>query len=66
MIARNSRSRKNFQDAQACVGKTRWKRQESAQRAVSAIRQQNPGAIDSTVRPYRCSACKHWHVGHGW
>lgn len=49
----------------ACVGKTKWATQDAAQRAVSRIRSENPSEMSSTVRPYRCSTCKRWHVGHG-
>lgn len=49
----------------SCLGKTRWASREAAQRAVTCLRRENPGAFDSTVRPYRCSNCKRWHLGHG-
>jgi hypothetical protein len=50
-----------------CAGKTRWKLEQSAQRALAHLRCENPGAFDSTVRPYRCPAKVkrgHWHLGH--
>jgi hypothetical protein len=48
-----------------CLGKTRWQSEKGAQRTLTDLRRQNPGAFDSTVRPYRCPACKRWHLGHG-
>lgn len=54
-------------EAKACVGKTRWGDEYTAQRAITRLRRENPHAIASTVRPYRCRASgkPHWHVGHG-
>lgn len=52
-------------DQTRCWAKTKWGSEESAQRALTNLKRQNPEAFDSTVRPYRCSACKKWHVGHG-
>lgn len=49
----------------ACLGKTKWNTQEAAQRAVTRIKREAPEEMSSTVRPYRCSACKKWHLGHG-
>lgn len=49
----------------SCLGKARWSSEPSAQRAITRLRRENPDAISSTVRPYRCSHCKRWHVGHG-
>lgn len=48
-----------------CRGKTKWASEKNAQRALANLRAQNPGAFDSTVRPYRCPACHKWHLGHG-
>jgi len=52
-------------DQAKCWSKTKWASERSAQRALTSLRKANPGAFDSLVRPYRCSACKRWHVGHG-
>lgn len=51
-----------------CLGKTRWLNEKTAQRSLSSLRADNPGAFDSTVRPYRCPVKgkrTHWHLGHG-
>ena len=65
MIVRNLRRERRFKDVAACVGKTKWQTEYSAQRAITRLRRDNPAEISSTVRPYRCSRCKRWHVGHG-
>lgn len=48
-----------------CQGKTKWRTEKAAQRTLSELKAANPGAFDSTVRPYRCPSCKRWHFGHG-
>lgn len=49
----------------ACLGKARWGSEKTAQRALTRLKGENPGAFDSTVRPYRCPFCRAFHVGHG-
>jgi hypothetical protein len=66
VTARAWRMGNHFRVTDACLGKTKWRDEKAAQRAITRIRAANPHAIDSTVRPYRCSACKKWHVGHGY
>ena len=68
MKVRSPRRRNTFNAASACVGKTRWATEKTAQAAITRLRRENPDAISSTVRPYRCSSGRkpHWHVGHGW
>lgn len=49
----------------ACLGKTKWNTEQAAQWSATRIRRENPDEMGSTVRPYRCSACKKFHIGHG-
>lgn len=48
-----------------CGDKTKWNSERAAQWSITRLRKANPGAFDSTVRPFRCSVCRKWHVGHG-
>lgn len=50
--------------AYSCAGKGRWKSEDGAQRALTLMRQDGRGSWDHSVRPYRCSHCKRWHLGH--
>ena len=58
------RRRKNANDRRACIGKTKWGSQEAAQHAITNLRREHPDVFATTVRPYRCGACKRWHLGH--
>ena len=50
-------------DIAACVRKTRWASEQSARRALANIRARPDNRMKPDVRPYRCRACRKWHLG---